>query len=80
MITQKQLQGFKEGINATYDGAGGVMAGGGINPLNSTSMTASGMSLQNNANGLVGSRQIPLNKFSRGGMRGALLNKNAAQK
>ena len=55
------------------------MAGGsGINPLNNTTLTASGMSLQNN--NLVGQRQIPLNKFSRGGMRGnGILNKNAAQ-
>ena len=54
------------------------MAGGsGINPLNNTTLTASGMSLQNN--NLVGQRQIPLNKFSRGGMRGnGILNKNAA--
>ena len=56
------------------------MAGNGINPMNSTSMTASGMSLQNH-NGLVGQRQIPLNKFSRSGVRGAgLINKNAAAK
>ena len=72
--------GFKERTNATYDVANGVMAGNAaMNPLNNTSMTASGMSLQNN--GLVGQRQIPLNKFSRSGMRGAgLLNKNAASK
>ena len=66
-------------VNAQYDNTTGVMAGSsGVNPLNNTTMTASGMSLQNN--NLVGQRQIPLNKFSRGGMRGqGILHKNAAQ-
>ena len=45
LITQKQMAGLKERTNATYDGANGVMAGSAMNPLNSTSMTASGMSL-----------------------------------
>ena len=73
-MSQKQSTGV---ANGQYESTTGVMAGGSaVNPLNNTTMTASGMSLQNN--NLVGQRQIPLNKFSRGTMRGTgILNKNA---
>ena len=45
LISQKQMAGLKERSNATYDAANGVMAGSAMNPLNNTSMTASGMSI-----------------------------------